>query len=61
MSVVTEDLDIDGEQDRARPGRIHHCMRTIGVAQSALNLMLERVTDPNRKTFGRYLYEHGDP
>lgn len=36
-------------------------MRTIGVAQSALNLMLERVTDPNRKTFGRYLYEHGDP
>jgi len=34
-------------------------MRTIGVAQSALNLMIERVTDPNRKTFGKYLFEHG--
>jgi alkylation response protein AidB-like acyl-CoA dehydrogenase len=42
-----------------RPGRIHHCMRSIGAAQSALNLMLQRVSDPNRKTFGKYLYEHG--
>ena len=41
------------------PGRIHHCMRSIGVAQRALDLMLERVTDPTRKTFGKYLYQHG--
>ena len=34
-------------------------MRTIGVAQRALDLTIERVTDPNRKTFGKYLYEHG--
>ena len=34
-------------------------MRSIGMAQAALNLMLQRVTDPGRKTFGKYLYEHG--
>jgi len=46
-------------QGRLGPGRIHHCMRSIGMAQAALNLMLQRVTDPGRKTFGKYLYEHG--
>jgi len=34
-------------------------MRSIGAAQAALDLMLLRVTDPERKTFGKYLYEHG--
>lgn len=43
-----------------RPGRIHHCMRSIGAAQMALDAMLVRVTDPSRKTFGKYLYEHGN-
>ena len=43
------------------PGRIHHCMRSIGAAQNALDLLLARVTDPSRKTFGKYLYEHGEP
>ncbi|KAI6105523.1 acyl-CoA dehydrogenase/oxidase [Pisolithus sp. B1] len=45
-------------QGRLGPGRIHHCMRSIGAASYALDLMIQRVTDPARKTFGKYLYEH---
>ncbi|KAF8485035.1 acyl-CoA dehydrogenase NM domain-like protein [Russula ochroleuca] len=46
-------------QGRLGPGRIHHCMRSIGAAQMALDTMIQRVTDPTRKTFGKFLYEHG--
>ena len=40
-------------QARLGPGRIHHCMRTIGQCELALDLMCERALE--RRTFGRYL------
>lgn len=44
-------------QARLGPGRVHHCMRSIGVAQRALELMCQRVTQ--RTTFGKPLAEQG--
>jgi acyl-CoA dehydrogenase len=45
-------------QARLGPGRVHHCMRTIGQCELALELMAERALE--RQTFGRKLADYAN-
>ncbi len=55
--LLGEGRGFEISQLRLGPGRIHHCMRSLGQAQKALDLLLERGT--SREAFGKKIIDLG--